>query len=181
MKVLEEAKTIPVEKVKVSRPYLRKLSPSVASLFLLPAPGGTAITLWQEKQFSPSRNSFEFPSHCIFFRVYRIRASLVRICVALSVGVVVGIEVVLVDVVPVVVVVRVADQHVDDVEDRKEEGDDAECAHAAAGCKNKFISIIVEDNQKRDLPRRPHIQRHPLETTELGQETAREALNSELD
>lgn len=58
---------------------------------------------------------------------------MVRICVALSVGVVVGIEVVLVDVVSVVVVVRVADQHVDDVEDRKEEGDDAECAHAAAG------------------------------------------------
>lgn len=106
---------------------------------------------------------------------------MVRIGVALSVGVVVGIEVVLVDVVPVVVVVRVADQHVDDVEDRKEEGDDAECAHAAAGCKKKFIGIIVEDNQKRDLPRRPHIQRHPLETTELGQETAREALNSELD
>ena len=106
---------------------------------------------------------------------------MVRICVALSVGVVVGIEVVLVDVVSVVVVVRVADQHVDDVEDRKEEGDDAECAHAAAGYKNKFIDIIVEDNQKRDLPRRPHIQRRPLETTEPGQETAREALNSELD
>ena len=156
MKVLEEAKTIPVEKVKVSRPYLRKLSPSVASLFLLPAPGGTAITLWQEKQFSPSRNSFEFPSHCIFFRVYRIRASLVRICVALSVGVVVGIEVVLVDVVSVVVVIRVADQHVDDVEDRKEEGDDAECAHAAAGYKKKIISIIVEDNQKRPPSATPH-------------------------
>ena len=124
---------------------------------------------------------FEFPSPCIFFNFYRIRASLVRIGVALSVGVVVGIEVVLVDVVPVVVVVRVADQHVDDVEDRKEEGDDAECAHAAAGYKKKFISIIVEDNQKRDLPRRPHIQRRPLETTEPGQETAREALNSELD
>ena len=156
MKVLEEAKTIPVEKVKVSRPYLRKLSPSVASLFLLPAPGGTAITLWQEKQFSPSRNSFEFPSPCIFFKFYRIRASLVRIGVALSVGVVVGIEVVLVDVVPVVVVVRVADQHVDDVEDRKEESDDAECAHAAAGYKKKFISIIVEDNQKRPPSGTPH-------------------------
>ena len=65
---------------------------------------------------------------------------MVRIGVALSVGVVVGIEVVLVDVVPVVVVVRVADQHVDDVEDRKEEGDDAECAHAAAGWEKMFRS-----------------------------------------
>ena len=67
---------------------------------------------------------------------------MVRICVALSVGVVVGIEVVLVDVVPVVVVVRVADQHVDDVEHGEEEGDDAECAHATARCDKKVRSEV---------------------------------------
>ena len=65
--------------------------------------------------------------------IYRVRAGLVRIGVALRVRIVVCVEVVLVDVVPVVVVVGVADQHVDDVEDGEEEGDDAECAHAAAG------------------------------------------------
>ena len=69
---------------------------------------------------------------------------MVRIGVALRVRIVVCVEVVLVDVVPVVVVVGVADQHVDDVEDGEEEGDDAECAHAAAGCEEKVRSYRSE-------------------------------------
>jgi hypothetical protein len=65
-----------------------------------------------------------------------IGRSLASIGVALGVGVEVLTVRVVVDVVAVVVVVCVAHQQVHDVEHREEESDDAEGAHARAGCKN---------------------------------------------
>ena len=67
--------------------------------------------------------------------MHLVGGRLPRVGIALRVGVEVGAVRVVVDVVAVVVVVGIAHQQVDNVEDGEEEGDDAEGAHARAGCR----------------------------------------------
>ena len=82
--------------------------------------------------FSYLNISFPFPSsrrceHCLIGR------GLVRVTVALCVGVVVVVVGIVIDIVPVVVVIRIGDNEVNDVKDRQHESNNTESAHIIVG------------------------------------------------
>ena len=58
---------------------------------------------------------------------------MVRVAIALCVGIIIVVVGIVVDIVPVVVVIGVGDHQVNDVEDGQHESDDAEGTHIIVG------------------------------------------------